>query len=111
MLHQLFYYRIGLLACFCCAMVSLWGQAISPEVDLRDSSQLHLLRTRRGDRLIGRLLYVQPPEASFRMRTGDTLFFDLSSLKAVSVLEPPATRKTTPSDIFFADLFISNTAY
>lgn len=105
-------YRTGLAACLLWWAALLSAQAVvSPEVDLRDSSQQHLLRTRRGDRLLGRLLFVQAPEAGFRLRSGDTLFFDLSSLKTVEVLKPPRLRQKTPTNILFPDLFVSNTAY
>lgn len=94
----------------------LCQEIITPGVRLGDTSQLHLLVTQRGDHFLGNVFYLQPPELGFRLRSGDTLFFDLSTLKSVEVATgenarlPGRLNKKTEGG-FFQDLFISNTAF
>jgi hypothetical protein len=91
--------------------VQLWGQVpISPRVSLQDTSQRHQLLTKRGDRFIGRLLYVLPPETAFRLRSGDTLYFDVSTVQQVGV-QITKPRPSFSAGGLFPDLFVSNTAY
>ncbi len=91
-------------------------EIIAPEVRPGDTSQLHLLATERGDRFIGNLFYIQPPELGFRLRAGDTLFFDLSAVKGVDIISEEdyqlmkKPRRYGASGLY-QDLFISNTAY
>ncbi len=109
--HALLARKASMAACLLALPLLLWGQQpISPRIDLKDARQQHQLLTKRGDRLIGRLLYVLPPEAGFRLRSGDTLYFDLSALQLVGVYKTPAQPSFAEGGLF-PDLFISNTAY
>lgn len=91
-------------------------EIISPDVQAGDTSRLHLLLTQRGDRFLGTLFYLQPPELGFRLRSGDTLYFDLSAVEAVAIATgenarlPGLPPRIGPEGLY-QDLFVSNTAF
>ena len=109
--------RLPLLIILVCINGVLYCQEIiAPEVRLGDTSQWHLLTTQRGDRFIGNAFYVQPPELGFRLGSGDTLFFDLSAVKSVSIATEENTRPANKPfqvgrEALYQDLFISNSAF
>ena len=53
-----------LLAC----MIPVKAQQISEELNLADSSQLHVLETKRGDRFIGRVIKIENTTVYFNFR-------------------------------------------
>jgi len=61
----------------------LQAQYFSPALDFKDSTQVHILKTQRGDKFIGRLLRVQQDSLTFALPDADTLFFTRESVKKV----------------------------
>jgi len=81
-------------------------------VAVQDTSQ-QLLITTNKDSLLGRALEYVPPEFTFLLSTGDTLFFDESDL--LNIASPPSPITITePKPIPFSiyqDLFTSTSAF
>jgi len=68
------------LGCYGCEHV------ISPNIDLADTSQVHVLETRSGDVLTGRLLEIRNLQVRFRLQAGGNVIdLDLSEVTSIQV--------------------------
>jgi len=78
-----FLFSFLLLLALCCP---LRAQVISPNIDLADTSQVHVLETRSGDVLTGRLLEVRDLQVRFRLQAGGNVIeLALSEVTSIQV--------------------------
>ena len=84
----------------------LQAQYFSPGLDYKDSTQVHILKTQRGDKFIGRLLRVQQDSLTFALPEADTLFFARESVKkvypSVALSRPRNVSSFVPSSLSVA---------
>ncbi|GAB5553298.1 MAG: hypothetical protein Sapg2KO_28890 [Saprospiraceae bacterium] len=62
-----------------------YAQNFSPDFNLLDTSQIHILETKKGDRFIGKVLKIEQTTLTFLFRPKQELAFEFSELKRVSV--------------------------
>lgn len=62
-----------------------YGQNFSPDFNLLDTTQVHVLETQRGDRFLGRVLKIEQTTLTFAFREVQELVFDFSEIKKVFV--------------------------
>lgn len=74
----------------------LSGQFFSHQLNLKDSTQVHILRSQRGDRFVGQLKDIRSTTIYFRLNNGDELSFDFHEVISVVTWEEEKT-KGTPS--------------
>lgn len=59
------------------------AQYFSHQLNLQDSTQVHILRTKRGDRFVGQLTDIRSTNLFFRMRNGDQLSFTFKEVVSI----------------------------
>lgn len=62
-----------------------YSQNFSPDFNLLDTSQIHVLETKKGDRFIGKVLKIEQTTLTFLFRSAQELVFEFGELKKVSV--------------------------
>ena len=60
-------------------------QNFSPDFNLSDTAQIHVLETKRGDRFIGKVLKIEQTNLTFQFREAQELVFTFSEIEEVSV--------------------------
>ena len=74
---------IGLFGLFFASSVS--GQNFSENIDLSDTTQLHIVETKRGDRFVGRITKIENTTVYFLFRNESPLEFKFQDLSLVWV--------------------------
>ncbi len=77
-----------LFCCFlyCCASLTpLAGQVFSDKINLQDTAQVHILETKWGDRLIGRIVKIENLELTFQLNQRSILTYAFAEIKSVGV--------------------------
>ena len=69
------------------SLSSLQAQIISQDLDLSDTTQMHLVYTKKGDRLVGRILSIENTNVAFLLNDRIELQFQLSELEEIQVLD------------------------
>lgn len=59
------------------------AQYFSHQLNLQDSTQVHILRTKRGDRFVGRLTDIKSTNLFFQMGNGDELSFTFKEVISI----------------------------
>ncbi|GJM32669.1 MAG: hypothetical protein DHS20C18_16700 [Saprospiraceae bacterium] len=57
----------------------------SDKINLKDSTQIHILETKWGDRLIGQVVKIENTQLTFRINERSMLTYDFSEIKSVGV--------------------------
>lgn len=71
-----------LLCCmFMCASYTTSAQVFSSKINLDDPTQQHLLITKRGDRMLGRILKIEGTNVLFQMTIGSELSFAFQDIE------------------------------
>ncbi len=90
------------ICCFlycCTSFTALFAQVFSDKINLQDSTQVHILETKWGDRLIGRIVKIENTQLTFQLNEKSKLTYQFAEIKSVGVygidefedLERPAT--------------------
>jgi len=66
-----------------CFTPNLQGQYFSHEINLSDSTQVHILRTVRGDRFVGQLKDIRSTNLYFVLGNGDELIFTFKEVVSI----------------------------
>lgn len=61
------------------------AQNFSPDFNLSDTTQIHVLETKKGDRFIGRVVKIEQTTLSFAFRADQELLFEFNELERVFV--------------------------
>lgn len=71
----------------CCLLFGRIGSAqnFSPDFNLLDTNQIHVLETKKGDRFIGSVIKIEQTTLTFLFRSEQALNFEFQELKRVSV--------------------------
>lgn len=67
----------------CCFTPNLYGQYFSHQINLSDSTQVHILRTVRGDRFVGKVKDIRSTTLFFALNNGDELSFNFQEVISV----------------------------
>lgn len=112
------FYRV-----FCTALAGLWlmtsslqaQTTISSSINLEDSTQVHLIQTQRGDRLIGRIVQLTVSQVDFILQsTQELVVYPLKELTFVGLVDESARsqrRSTSQAIITGEDLFYTSTGF
>lgn len=71
------------LCLVCWASPSLYSQYFSHQINLTDSTQVHILRSKRGDRFVGKLKDIRSTTLYFQLNNGDELSFAFNEVISV----------------------------
>lgn len=86
---------------------SLYSQIFSENINLSDTTQLHILETKRGDRFVGRIASIENTEIYFLFRNESPLQFKFQEIAQVWVVGeiPPDEKKGQKSNAEFDPTF------
>ncbi len=75
---------------------TLKSQNIAPDLSIGDTTQIHILETKKGDTFVGRTLSIENLDISFLFNNRDTLHFKLAKLTSLRVYDPtkPSKKET-----------------
>ena len=81
-------YKKLLKPIICCWLLcyfspSAYTQYFSHQLNLQDSTQVHILRSKRGDRFVGQLTDIRTTNLYFRLGNGDELIFTFKEVLSV----------------------------
>ncbi len=77
---------LKLLICYCLTysfLPTAYTQYFSHQLNLQDSTQVHILRTKRGDRFVGQLKDIRSTQLFFTLGNGDELTFTFKEVVSI----------------------------
>ncbi len=72
---------------------TLKSQNIAADLSIGDTTQTHILETKKGDTFVGRTLAIENVDISFLFNNRDTLHFKLAELASLRVYDPTQPSK------------------
>ena len=88
---------IGLFSLF--FIPTIYSQKFSESIDLSDSTQLHIIETKRGDRFVGRITKIENTTVYFLFRNESPLQFEFQELSLVWVVGESQPGASSEPDI------------
>lgn len=85
MIRTVSFPMLSLICLYFLALTEASGQVFSSEIDLADTTQQHLLITKRGDRIVGRIEKIEGTMVYFLMRTGNVINFTFQEIEWVGL--------------------------
>ncbi len=76
---------LSIILCLLCSTFFAQAQTLDPELSLQDTSQVHVLETKRGDRFIGRVIDIENTTISFQFLQDQVLKFQIAEIERIDV--------------------------